>query len=269
MCISTIISMGNAHRRAVSRCNAIVARETASSHAGAVVNAQLSRMHYLGADRHLGSDMRCAMRRIWPGVLVAGALLLAGPAATQEIEADVGGGEALAIHVSPGQETRTPGAVTADTFELYAPSPQREIGRVSIPDDKLAALQQPQGRDWRTFRIHWVFWLAAAAIIVMVAVLAAFFFWRGRIRIESGRFGRWVPRFRAVERFAHWITALSFIVYCARAFRPGGHLRPHAADPDHRPRELQFALRGRQEPAQLVRRAVHDRDSPDTFPVGA
>lgn len=152
------------------------------------------------------------MRRIWPGVLVAGALLLAGPAATQEIEADVGGGEALALHVSPGQETRTPGAVTADTFELYATSPQREIGRVSIPDDKLAVLQQPQGRDWRTFRIHWVFWLAAAAIIVMVAVLAAFFFWRGRIRIESGRFGRWVPRFRAVERFAHWITALSFIV---------------------------------------------------------
>lgn len=152
------------------------------------------------------------MRTTWPGLIVAGALLLAGSAGAQEIEADVGGGEAPAAYVSPGQEARAPGAVTADTFELYAPSPEREVGRVSIPDDKLAVLQQPQGRDWRTFRIHWVFWLAAGAIIVVVAALAAFFFWRGRIRIESGRSGRWVPRFGTLERFAHWTTAISFIV---------------------------------------------------------
>lgn len=151
------------------------------------------------------------MRMIWPGLMVAGALLLAGPASPQEIEADVGGGETPAIYVSPGQEPRTPGAVTAETFELYAPSPEREIGRISIPDDQLAVLQQPQGRDWRSFRIHWVFWLAAGAIIVTVAVIAAFFFWRGRIPIESGRSGRWVPRFGSIERFAHWMTALSFI----------------------------------------------------------
>jgi formate dehydrogenase subunit gamma len=45
----------------------------------------------------------------------------------------------------------------------------------------------------------------------MVALLAAFYLLRGRIRIENGWAGRNLARFGAWERFCHWLLALSFI----------------------------------------------------------
>jgi formate dehydrogenase subunit gamma len=144
-------------------------------------------------------------------VLAALLLLPAAPHAQQTIEAETGAGEAPAVFASPGLEVRTPGAVTADTFELFG-GEEHLVGRITHPDPKLSVLQQPQGRDWRSFRIQGVYWFATAAILATVVALAAFFLWRGRIRIESGRSGRWVPRFSAAERFAHWATAVAFIV---------------------------------------------------------
>ena len=151
--------------------------------------------------------------------LLLAALLLVplAPAAAQEpealedpIEADVGGGVAPSTYASPGLETRTPGALDPETFDLYGPREQL-VGRVTIPDDKLSVLVQPEGRGWREFRIQWLFWIATAVILVTLLALAGFYFWRGRLSIESGRSGRWVPRFNVIERFAHWATALSFI----------------------------------------------------------
>jgi formate dehydrogenase subunit gamma len=123
----------------------------------------------------------------------------------------VGAGEAPAAFVSPGLESRTPGAVTEDTFVIYGEA-ERLDGRITHPDPKLAVLQQPQGRDWRSFRIQGVYWIATVVILATIVSLLGFLLWRGRIRIESGRSGRWVPRFNAVERFAHWATALAFLV---------------------------------------------------------
>jgi formate dehydrogenase subunit gamma len=42
--------------------------------------------------------------------------------------------------------------------------------------------------------------------------LAAGYFLLGRLRISAGRSGRKVPRFTGFERFAHWLTAVSFVV---------------------------------------------------------
>jgi formate dehydrogenase subunit gamma len=140
------------------------------------------------------------------------ATLLVVPAGAQEaIEAETGAGQAPAVFASPGLETRTPGAVTEGTFQLYG-EPEHLQGRISHPAPPLSVLQQPEGRDWRTFRIQWVYWIATAVILATIAALAAFFFWRGRIRIESGRSGRWVPRFNSLERVVHWTTAVSFVV---------------------------------------------------------
>jgi formate dehydrogenase subunit gamma len=145
-------------------------------------------------------------------LLTAALLLAAAPGSAQDtIQAGTGAGEAPAVFASPGLEVRTPGAVTEGTFSLYGEE-ERFVGRISLPDAKLAVLQQPEGRSWRTFRMQGVFWIATLAILATVAALAAFFLWRGRIRIESGRSGRWVPRFSSAERFAHWTTAIAFIV---------------------------------------------------------
>jgi formate dehydrogenase subunit gamma len=55
-------------------------------------------------------------------------------------------------------------------------------------------------------------WLGAIIIVGTVAGLAAGYFVLGRLRISAGRSGRKVPRFKAFERFAHWLTAVSFVV---------------------------------------------------------
>lgn len=45
-----------------------------------------------------------------------------------------------------------------------------------------------------------------------IALLAAFFLLRGRIRIEKGWAGFSIARFNGLERFVHWLLALSFII---------------------------------------------------------
>jgi len=85
-------------------------------------------------------------------------------------------------------------------------------GRVSIPDEKSALLQQPQGREWREMREGPVKSLGGWLLVAVVVGLCAFFAWRGRVRVEGGFAGRTMERFTPVERFTHWLTAVSFIV---------------------------------------------------------
>jgi formate dehydrogenase subunit gamma len=113
------------------------------------------------------------------------------------------------------QLTQAPGPgspVTKADVPIYRPEQDKLIGRVSIPDGKLAVLVQPEGREWRAFRIF-IFRTVAGVLVVGTALaLAAFYFFKGRIRLEHGRSGFTVPRFNGFERMAHWLTATSFIV---------------------------------------------------------
>jgi len=86
------------------------------------------------------------------------------------------------------------------------------VGRVTIPDQKAATLIQPHGRGfqeaWRTT----MKWVGAVSILGMLAVITLFYLVRGRVRIAAGPSGRYIQRFDGLERFAHWLTATSFIV---------------------------------------------------------
>ena len=48
-------------------------------------------------------------------------------------------------------------------------------------------LEQPAGRDWRQFHQVTLRWVAAIAILGMLAVLLLFYLIRGMVRIENGR----------------------------------------------------------------------------------
>lgn len=85
-------------------------------------------------------------------------------------------------------------------------------GRVSIPDRKAATLQQPQGRDYQGFHERALPWIGGIAIGGMLLVLFLFYFIRGRIRTQAGESGVRILRFNALERLAHWTTAVAFIV---------------------------------------------------------
>lgn len=103
--------------------------------------------------------------------------------------------------------------IPAEELELQnALRGDRVIGRITIPDDKAAVLVQPEGRDWRAFRNGTMMWIGTVAILGMVALLAAFFLWRGRLRVRGGFSGRTMQRFNFLERFLHWMTASTFIV---------------------------------------------------------
>jgi formate dehydrogenase subunit gamma len=90
---------------------------------------------------------------------------------------------------------------------------QKLEGRISIPDGKAAILQQPQGRDYRGFRENILPWLGAIAIIGILLGLVAFYFTHGRIMLEdSPESGQKILRFNGLERFTHWMTAVTFII---------------------------------------------------------
>src|SRR5207302_7821974 len=85
-------------------------------------------------------------------------------------------------------------------------------GRGSIPDVKSYTIEHPAGRDWREFHEVTLRWIGAIAILGVLGLLVVFYLSRGMVRLESGRSGRTIVRFNAIERFVHWMTAVCFIV---------------------------------------------------------
>jgi formate dehydrogenase subunit gamma len=88
----------------------------------------------------------------------------------------------------------------------------RAEGRIDIPDTKAGVLVQPAGRTWTYFHEVLLHWGAAAVILGTIVLLAAAYLLLGRLRISAGRSGRKVLRFKAFERFSHWLTAGSFVL---------------------------------------------------------
>ncbi len=84
-------------------------------------------------------------------------------------------------------------------------------GRVSIPDLRSGNLIQPEGRAWRSQHETVLPATGMIAILGMLALLTVFYLVRGRIGVEAGFSGRMIERFGSVERFAHWLSAVSFI----------------------------------------------------------
>jgi len=73
-------------------------------------------------------------------------------------------------------------------------------------------LMQEGGMEWLAFRAGPLRTWGGYALLGMVALLALFYLIRGRIRIEAGRSGILIERFKFIERFGHWLIAGSFIV---------------------------------------------------------
>ncbi|HAD87443.1 MAG TPA: formate dehydrogenase subunit gamma [Rhodospirillaceae bacterium] len=103
------------------------------------------------------------------------------------------------------------GAV-GSTSEMWRAVRHGIQGTTGLPDPKAGTLVQSEGDNLRAFRNGplsvWGGWVLLAAVVAV----ALFFAFRGRIRIDAGPSGRTIERFNALERFTHWLTAVSFIV---------------------------------------------------------
>jgi formate dehydrogenase subunit gamma len=84
-------------------------------------------------------------------------------------------------------------------------------GRVSIPDARSNNLIQPGGIEFREYHESTLPRIGAYSILGILALLAVFYLFRGRIRMSNGPSGRTILRFGGLDRFAHWMTATSFI----------------------------------------------------------
>jgi formate dehydrogenase subunit gamma len=104
-----------------------------------------------------------------------------------------------------------PDASVVNEQTLLRQSPRIE-GEIDQLDERSRVLIQPAGRVWDHFHEVTLYWLGAIVILGTLAALAAAYFVLGRLRISAGRSGRKVLRFKAFERFVHWLTAVSFVV---------------------------------------------------------
>ena len=73
-------------------------------------------------------------------------------------------------------------------------------------------LVQDGGMRWLTFRQGPLLTYGSYLMLGTLVALALFYLIRGRIRIDGPKTGRKIQRFKAVERFGHWLLAGSFIL---------------------------------------------------------
>ncbi|MBX3515686.1 MAG: formate dehydrogenase subunit gamma [Rhodospirillales bacterium] len=111
-------------------------------------------------------------------------------------------------------EGRVPGNASGNVSdaEIWRQVRQGVAGSITIPDTKAAVLAQSEGDNWRSWRNGPIAVVGAAAFWVMFFVVLSFHNIRGPVRLSHGRSGRKILRFSFIERFAHWLTAGSFIV---------------------------------------------------------
>ncbi|MDG2406394.1 MAG: formate dehydrogenase subunit gamma [Paracoccaceae bacterium] len=83
---------------------------------------------------------------------------------------------------------------------------------VSAGGDVAQVLVQDGGMRWLLMRQGPVATYTAYGLGGIIALLIVFYLIRGRIRLDGEVTGRTITRFKAVERFAHWVLAGSFIL---------------------------------------------------------
>jgi formate dehydrogenase subunit gamma len=134
------------------------------------------------------------------GSLLVTMLLLTAPAVT-----------APAVAQEQGQ---VPGGSLggASDADLWRAIRQGDRGTVSIPNERAGVLIQSEGDNWRAIRNGPLSTYGVWTLLGTIALLALFFVVRGRIRVEAGLSGHRIQRFNGFERFAHWLTASTFVV---------------------------------------------------------
>ncbi len=142
-------------------------------------------------------------------LLLAAMLLWAAPAMAQSGTQE----EDPALRAAPIGGT-VPGESlgSASDTEIWRAVRRGVQGSVSIPDSQAGVLIQAYGENWRNVRNGPLSVYGSWAVLGMLGLLALFFLLRGRVKIEAGWSGQTIERFNGLERFTHWMTAVSFII---------------------------------------------------------
>lgn len=157
------------------------------------------------------------LRAILPLVLLLGLAGSVPPVVAQGVDAPATGVEQPSVRPpegAPAPEGSAPVNIdrSSGSADLWRTIRRGDQGRVTIPNENAALLIQSEGDNWRTVRNGPYFTYLGWILLGSIGLLALFFAARGRVRLDSGLSGIRIRRFKAIERFAHWVTAISFVV---------------------------------------------------------
>jgi formate dehydrogenase subunit gamma len=123
------------------------------------------------------------------------------------------GGIDLVTPAFAQQKGTVPGESVGNTStsDMWRIIRRGDRGSVTLPDRQTGIMIQSEGENWRAFRngpmSTFGVWLMGGVLVLLLV----FFLIRGQIKVDNGLAGRLIERFNNVERFAHWLTASSFV----------------------------------------------------------
>jgi formate dehydrogenase subunit gamma len=84
-------------------------------------------------------------------------------------------------------------------------------GYTSIKGRETGVLVQTAGQTWREARVP-ISTVGGLLIGFVALVLLGYYSWRGTIEVHDRPTGRYIQRFRPIERWAHWTMGISFVI---------------------------------------------------------
>jgi len=82
----------------------------------------------------------------------------------------------------------------------------------SVKGRETGVLVQMYGETWRQLRNAWITPIGGWLIALVAAVIGAFHWWKGAVKLHSSPTGRLIERFTALERYTHWVMGISFAI---------------------------------------------------------
>ena len=166
--------------------------------------------------------MNTAFSRILSAAALAAGLALTAPAMAQisdQVDTTAAtdaaaqeAAEATPALIEPGNQVNpTALSVHEDTLMEALGPDQQVVGRITIPNESAAGLIKPANKGWAGLNSGLLEIVTIGILVVTLLGLLGFYLYRGRIRVEKGLSGVRITRFTGIERFAHWLTAISFI----------------------------------------------------------
>jgi formate dehydrogenase subunit gamma len=141
------------------------------------------------------------------------------PAAQGEVKPAAPAAQPAAPATPAAQPAATPPAVPKGSLAAPGWNNPPAWGAVSekpayasVPGRETNVLIQGAGREWRELRNGPLTQGGGWLLVIVLALLTVFYLVKGPIRMHGQPTGRLIERFNAVERAAHWTTAITFVI---------------------------------------------------------
>ncbi len=150
------------------------------------------------------------LARIWAALFVT---ILAVSLALPAIAAEQPGNKSSSVR-APVTAGAPPGGVLGGQSDSDSWRQIRRGQAFQLSGTKTGTpvLIKSTGEEWRSVRNGIVSRYGGYLLGVTLLVMVLFFLLRGRVEIEGGRSGQFLPRFSELERMIHWFVAATFIL---------------------------------------------------------